>query len=94
MNNVLHYIKKHNDVKKFIFLSIPYGTKEKNPLIIRFNSIIEKICNQNNGIFLNYFFEQQNDNSLVSDDLHYSKKLHKLISIKLIETISQFSNNA
>jgi lysophospholipase L1-like esterase len=68
LNNVVNYIKKFNDVKKFIFLSIPYGHKEKNPLIIKFNSIIEKISIENNGEFLNYFYEQEKDSSLVSDD--------------------------
>lgn len=94
LNNIVDYIKKYNNVKKFIFLSIPFGNKEKNPLIIKFNSIIEKISIQNNGEFLNYFYEQEKDDSLVSDDLHYSKKLHKLISKKLVNIITEFSKNS
>ena len=88
LNQIIEYIKKYNTVKKFIFLSIPYGTKEKNSLIIKYNEIIDKISTENNGIFLNYFSDQENDSSLVSDDLHYSKKLHQIISKKLIEIIS------
>jgi len=94
LNDVIDSIKKYNNVKQFIFLSIPYGHKEKNPLIIKYNSIMEKISKQNNGIFLNYFYEQEKNISLVSDDLHYSKKLHKLISEKLVEIISDLKKNS
>lgn len=88
LNQVIDYIKKYNAVKKFIFLSIPYATKEKNNLIIKYNDIIDKVSSENNGIFLNYFYDQEKDHSLISDDLHYSKKLHQIISKKLIEIIS------
>ncbi len=90
MKNIIDLIKKYNNVKKFIFLSMPFGNKIRNPYIIKFNEIIEKISNENNGIFLNYFFNQQKDPSLVNDNMHFSEKPHKLISrdiIKIVEII-------
>jgi len=88
LKKIINLIKKHNNVKKFIFLSIPYGIKEKNEYVIKYNTILNKISVENNGVFLDYFYDQEKDSSLIRDEIHYSKKLHDRISEKLIEIIS------